>query len=170
VLELVKLPPPRGEEERPDDELADPVLALSKEEADEVAEETPEEDPMPEDPKPPCDPNVSSPWSLLASPHKARAPFNESIEGVGDVISPDFCLTMPRLTGPDKVADPRSPMLDSHTFLGEYRVVSSCCGRGFNLSAMSLWCSESMSEASLERSSFLISDGPPGRNLVFNNQ
>ena len=54
---------------------------------------TPEEDPMPEDPKPPCDPNVSSPWSLLASPHKARAPFNESIEGVGDVISPDFCLT-----------------------------------------------------------------------------
>ena len=54
---------------------------------------TPEEDPMPEDPKPPCDPNVSSPWSLLASPHKARAPFNESIDGVGDVISPDFCLT-----------------------------------------------------------------------------
>jgi len=50
VLELVKLPPPRGEEERPDEELAEPVLALSSDdaEADEVAEDTPEDDPNPE--------------------------------------------------------------------------------------------------------------------------
>lgn len=50
VLELVKLPPPRGEEERPDVELAEPVLALSRDEADEedVAEDTPEDDPSPE--------------------------------------------------------------------------------------------------------------------------
>jgi hypothetical protein len=51
VLELVKLPPPSGEEERPDVELAEPVLALSSDEAeeeDEVAEETPEEEPRPE--------------------------------------------------------------------------------------------------------------------------
>ena len=54
---------------------------------------TPEEDPMPEDPNPPWDPKVSRPWSLLPSPQRARAPFRESIEGVGDVISPDFCLT-----------------------------------------------------------------------------
>ena len=101
---------------------------------------TPEEDPMPEDPNPPWDPKVSRPWSLLPSPHKARAPFRESIEGVGDVISPDFCLTwdimssdliypvyflflifkkvtMPRLAGPSKVDDPRSPILASpHTW------------------------------------------------------
>ena len=54
---------------------------------------TPEEDPMPEEPKPPWEPKVSRPWSLLASPQSAKAPFKESIEGVGDVISPDFCLT-----------------------------------------------------------------------------
>jgi len=50
VLELVKLPPPSGEEERPDEELAEPVLALSKDdaEADDVAEDTPEDDPNPE--------------------------------------------------------------------------------------------------------------------------
>lgn len=50
VFELVKLPPPRGEEERPDVELAEPVLARSREEAEEedVAEETPEDDPRPE--------------------------------------------------------------------------------------------------------------------------
>ena len=30
----------------PDEELAEPVLALSREEAEDVAEETPEEDPM----------------------------------------------------------------------------------------------------------------------------
>ena len=55
---------------------------------------TPEEDPMPEDPNPPWEPKVSRPWSLLASPQMvARAPLRESIEGVGDVISPDFCLT-----------------------------------------------------------------------------
>ena len=54
---------------------------------------TPEDDPMPDDPKPPCEPNVSRPWSLLASPHRASAPFKESMDGVGDVISPDFCLT-----------------------------------------------------------------------------
>jgi len=120
VFELVKLPPPNGDEERPDEELAEPVLALSKDDADEVADDTPEEDPMPEDPNPPWDPKVSRPWSLLPSPHKARAPFRESIEGVGDVISPDFCLTMPRLAGPSKVDDPRSPILASpHTFLGK---------------------------------------------------
>jgi len=139
VLELVKLPPPSGEEERPDEELADPVLARSKEEAEEVAEETPEDDPMPDDPKPPWEPKVSRPWSLLASPHRASAPFKESMDGVGDVISPDFCLTMPRLTGPDKVADPRSPMLASHTFLGECRV-SSFCGGGFNVSVAATQC------------------------------
>ena len=101
---------------------------------------TPEEDPMPEDPNPPWDPKVSRPWSLLPSPQRARAPFRESIEGVGDVISPDFCLTwdimssdliyhvyflflifkevtMPRLAGPSKVDDPRSPILASpHTW------------------------------------------------------
>ena len=54
---------------------------------------TPDEDPMPEDSKPPWEPKVSRPWSLFASPQSAKAPFNESIEGVGDVISPDFCLT-----------------------------------------------------------------------------
>ena len=54
---------------------------------------TPEDDPMPDDPKPPWEPNVSRPWSLLASPHRASAPFKESMDGVGDVISPDFCLT-----------------------------------------------------------------------------
>jgi len=50
VLELVKLPPPKGEEERPDEELAEPVLARSKEEAeaDDVADDTPEDDPIPE--------------------------------------------------------------------------------------------------------------------------
>lgn len=50
MLELVKLPPPSGEEERPDEELAEPVLALSKDdaEADDVAEDTPEDDPNPE--------------------------------------------------------------------------------------------------------------------------
>jgi len=136
VLELVKLPPPRGEEDRPDEELAEPVLARSKEEAEEVADETPEEDPMPEEPKPPWEPKVSRPWSLLASPQSAKAPFKESIEGVGDVISPDFCLTMPRRTGPDKVADPRSSMLASHTFLCEWKV-SSWCGRF----CLKLWCS-----------------------------
>ena len=101
---------------------------------------TPEEVPMPEDPTPPWDPKVSRPWSLLPSPQRARAPFRESIEGVGDVISPDFCLTwdimssdlihhvyflflifkevtMPRLAGPSKVDDPRSPILASpHTW------------------------------------------------------
>lgn len=46
VLELVKLPPPRGEVERPDEELAEPVLARSSEEAEDVAEDTPEDDPM----------------------------------------------------------------------------------------------------------------------------
>jgi hypothetical protein len=121
VLELVKLPPPRGEEDRPDEELAEPVLARSKEEAEEVADETPEEDPMPEDPKPPWEPKVSRPWSLLASPQSAKAPFNESIEGVGDVISPDFCLTMPRRTGPDNVADPRSSMLPHIPFWASVR-------------------------------------------------
>jgi len=52
VLELVKLPPPRGDEERPDEELAEPVLALSKDdaEADDVADDTPEDDPNPEKP------------------------------------------------------------------------------------------------------------------------
>lgn len=50
VLELVKLPPPRGDEERPDEELAEPVLALSREDAEDVAEETPEEEPRPEKP------------------------------------------------------------------------------------------------------------------------
>ena len=54
---------------------------------------TPEDDPMPDDPKPPWEPKVSRPWSLLASPHRASAPFKESMDGVGDVISPDFCLT-----------------------------------------------------------------------------
>jgi hypothetical protein len=53
VFELVvKLPPPRprGEEDRPEVELAEPVLALSRDEAEEeeVAEETPEDDPRPE--------------------------------------------------------------------------------------------------------------------------
>merc|ERR1719362_453687 len=96
---------------------------------------TPEEDPMPEEPKPPWEPKVSRPWSLLASPQSAKAPFKESIEGVGDVISPDFCLTMPRRTGPDKVADPRSSMLASHTFLCEWKV-SSWCGRF----CLKLWC------------------------------
>lgn len=51
VLELVKLPPPRGEEERPEVELAEPVLARSRDEAeeeDEVAEDTPEDEPRPE--------------------------------------------------------------------------------------------------------------------------
>ena len=49
-MELVKLPPPKGEEERPDEELAEPVLARSKEEAeaDDVADDTPEDDPIPE--------------------------------------------------------------------------------------------------------------------------
>lgn len=91
VFELVKLPPPRGDEERPEEELAEPVLALSREDADDVAEETPEEDPSAEKPWE----KESSPWSLEASPHRARAPLRESMEGVGDVISPDFCLTIP---------------------------------------------------------------------------
>lgn len=50
VFELVKLDPPRGEEERPEEELAEPVLALSKEDAEDVAEDTPEDDPRPEKP------------------------------------------------------------------------------------------------------------------------
>jgi len=45
VFELVKLPPPRGDEDRPEEELAEPVLALSREDAEDVAEDTPEEDP-----------------------------------------------------------------------------------------------------------------------------
>lgn len=52
VLELwVKAPPPRGEEDKPEVELADPVLALSSDEADEddVPDDTPEDDePIPE--------------------------------------------------------------------------------------------------------------------------
>lgn len=50
MLELVNAPPPRGEEERPEVELAEPVLALSKDDADddEVAEDTPDEEPTPE--------------------------------------------------------------------------------------------------------------------------
>lgn len=51
VLELVKLPPPSGDDERPEVELAEPVLALSRDDAeddDDVADETPEDDPRPE--------------------------------------------------------------------------------------------------------------------------
>lgn len=95
-MELVKLPPPRGDEERPEDELAEPVLALSKDEAeaDEVAEDTPDEEPMPEKT---CE-KFSSPWS--GASQRASAPLRESMEGVGDVISPDFCLTIASRTTP----------------------------------------------------------------------
>ena len=68
MLELVKLPPPKGVVDRPEEELADPVLALFNEAAEDVADDTP-----------------SSP-----SPQGARAPFRESMEGVGGVIFPDF--------------------------------------------------------------------------------
>jgi hypothetical protein len=45
VLELVKLPPPKGEVDRPEDELAEPVLARSNEAAEDVADDTPDEEP-----------------------------------------------------------------------------------------------------------------------------
>ena len=64
----MKLLPPKGEVDRPEEELADPVLALFIEAAEDVADGTP-----------------SSP-----SLQGARAPFRESMEGVGEVISPDF--------------------------------------------------------------------------------
>jgi hypothetical protein len=80
----------------PDDELAEPVLARSSDEAEDVAEETAEE-PRPEEK--PCE-YPSRPWSLPAlSPQRASAPLSESMEGVGDAISPDFCLTMPVTAG-----------------------------------------------------------------------
>jgi len=90
VLELVKAPPPSGEEERPEVELADPVLALSNEEAEdeEVADDTPEDDPIPEK----TWEYASRGWSLLS--HNAKTPLRESMLGVGDAISPDFCLTI----------------------------------------------------------------------------
>lgn len=44
VLQLVKFPPPRGEVDKPELELAEPVLALSREEDDDVAEDTPEDE------------------------------------------------------------------------------------------------------------------------------
>jgi hypothetical protein len=44
VLHPVKFPPPSGELDNPDVELADPVLALSIEDEDEVAEDTPDEE------------------------------------------------------------------------------------------------------------------------------
>lgn len=80
----------------PEDELAEPVLALSKDEAeaDEVAEDTPDEEPMPEKT---CE-KFSSPWS--GASQRASAPLRESMEGVGDVISPDFCLTIASRTTP----------------------------------------------------------------------
>ena len=64
------------------------MLARSKEDAEEVAEAEPMPDEKPWE-------NVSRPWSLLASPQSASAPLRESMEGVGEAISPDFCLTMP---------------------------------------------------------------------------
>lgn len=93
VFELVKLPP-RGEELKPDEELAEPVLARSRDEADEVAEDMPELEPRPEKPWT----KDSSPWPAWSSPHRARAPLRESIEGVGELISPLFCLTIPSET------------------------------------------------------------------------
>lgn len=92
VLELVKLPPPRGDVERPEEELADPVLALSKEEAEDVPEEIPEDDPRTENAE---WEKASRPFESTPSPHSAKAPLRESMDGVGDVISPDFCLTIP---------------------------------------------------------------------------
>lgn len=127
MLELVKLPPPRGDEERPDDELADPVLALSSEDADDVPDDTPEDDPRAENP---CE-NESSPWSLLPSPHRARAPFRESIEGVGDVISPDFCLTIPQ----SFVLDVRCETLDLVLTYLEILLCSFSTFQGINFSA-----------------------------------
>lgn len=41
---------------------------------------------------------------LEASPQRASAPFKESMDGVGEVISPDFCLTIPMRLG--EVSDP----------------------------------------------------------------
>lgn len=43
-LELVKTPPERGEEDRPDEDPADPVLCLSMDDAEDVPEDIPEED------------------------------------------------------------------------------------------------------------------------------
>lgn len=44
VLHPVKFPPPKGEVDKPEVELAEPVLALSMEDEEEVAEDTPEEE------------------------------------------------------------------------------------------------------------------------------
>jgi len=44
VLEEVKLLPPSGDVDRPEVLLAEPVLALSREAAEELPEETPEEE------------------------------------------------------------------------------------------------------------------------------
>jgi len=87
VLEDVKLFPPNGDVDRPEVLLAEPVLALSREAAEELPEETPEEEKA-------CG-KVSNPWSELSQ--RARAPLRLSMEGVGELISPDFCLTIPLL-------------------------------------------------------------------------
>jgi hypothetical protein len=84
LLEPTKLLPPSGEVERPEVELADPVLALSMEDEEEVADDTPEEENV-------CG-YASRPCSELSQ--KARAPLRLSMEGVGDVMAPDFCLTI----------------------------------------------------------------------------
>ena len=78
----------------PEVELAEPVLALSKEDAEdeEVPEETPDDDPRPLK----TWEYVSRLWSLLS--HMASTPLRESILGVGDAISPDRCLTITILT------------------------------------------------------------------------
>lgn len=88
LVELVNTPPDKGEEDKPDEDPADPVLCLSMDEADDVPEEMPEDDLCP----PREWEKASRTWS---SPHRANAPFRESIEGVGELISPDFCLTIP---------------------------------------------------------------------------
>ena len=78
----------------PDVELAEPVLALSRDEAEEedVPEDTPDEDPRPLK----TWEYVSRLWSLLS--HMASTPLRESMLGVGDAISPDLCLTITLLT------------------------------------------------------------------------
>ena len=80
---------------RPEEDPADPVLALSRDDADEVPDETPEDDLWPARL---CE-KGSREWSP-ASPHRTRAPFRESMEGVGELISPDFCLTIPWVPRP----------------------------------------------------------------------
>jgi hypothetical protein len=36
-------------------------------------------------------------WSVPELSQRARAPLRLSMEGVGELISPDFCLTIPQL-------------------------------------------------------------------------